>query len=154
MPVDVTPLLNRLGMRLVIDTTAATDSAGHALPDLRVGIDGGGDGGGVMLVVTNPASTWARAGLRTGDRLVAFQERAVAGAADFWPALRALRVGDSASLEVKTQWRAPGAARADRRIFAFPSPARGRRTRDRRAANEAGALARGVVRAALATKIS
>jgi predicted metalloprotease with PDZ domain len=100
-PIDVTPLLNRLGMRLLIDTVAATDSVGAALPDLRVGIDGGGgDGAGLTLVVTNPASLWARAGLRTGDQLVRFGRRDVPGAPDFWPALRALRVGDSADVTV------------------------------------------------------
>jgi predicted metalloprotease with PDZ domain len=100
-PIDVTPLLNRLGMHLVIDTVAATDSTGSALPDLRVGIDGGGgDGPELTLVVTNPASLWARAGLRTGDKLVRFERRDAPGAADFWSALRALRVGDSADVTV------------------------------------------------------
>ncbi|HEY5063127.1 MAG TPA: PDZ domain-containing protein [Gemmatimonadaceae bacterium] len=101
-PIDVAPLLNRVGMRLVIDTVAATDSMGAALPDLRIGIDGpGGDGRGLTLIVTNPASIWARAGLRTGDQLVRFERRDVPGAADFWPALRGLRVGDSADVTVR-----------------------------------------------------
>jgi predicted metalloprotease with PDZ domain len=111
--IDVTPLLTRLGMRLVIDTVAATDTMGAALPDLRVGIDGGGgDAPGLTLAVTNPASIWARAGLRTGDQLVRFEQRDVPGAADFWPALRALRIGDSADVTVRRD--------GERRDFRIP----------------------------------
>jgi predicted metalloprotease with PDZ domain len=100
-PIDPRPVLARLGLQILIDTTAAVDDAGVPLPDLRIGFDFSRGEPPVTLVVSNSASLWARAGLRTGDRLVSFDGAAVATPGEFFRALRALRIGDSVAVEVR-----------------------------------------------------
>ena len=52
-------------------------------------------------MITNPAGAWGRAGLHTGDRLVALNGGAVATVADFRSMVAGLRIGDTTSVEVR-----------------------------------------------------
>jgi len=103
--IDVTPVLRRLGLRLVVDSVAATDSAGAPTPDLRLGMDFRAPPGVVRLVVNNPATAWARAGLRTGDELVALDRAPVRTSMELRSALRRLRIGDRATAEIRRNGR-------------------------------------------------
>jgi predicted metalloprotease with PDZ domain len=98
--IDVAPVVGRLGLRLSVDTVPAVDSAGAPLPDLRLGIDFTRPGPPLPLVVSNPATAWSRAGLRTGDDLLTIGGRVVPSFGDLRRALEALRVGDTAVVEV------------------------------------------------------
>jgi predicted metalloprotease with PDZ domain len=98
-PIDLAPAAARLGWRLVIDTIAAVDDRGAPVPDTRLSaapVDGG-----FRLVVTNPASAWARAGLRTGDEVVSFAGVRPATFGELLGVLRRLRVGDTAAVDVR-----------------------------------------------------
>lgn len=94
--------LASLGWRLVATRAPAADSAGHPLPDLRVGVlgfAGYGSAGGVpgrrpRLSVSDPTSAWGRAGLLTGDELVSVNDRPVADGAALRAALAGVKVGD------------------------------------------------------------
>ena len=98
-----------LGWRLVVEHGPAIDSAGRPLPDRRVGIipyggegsAGGPMGGALKLAVSNPQSAWGRAGLLTGDTLVAMDGSPVGTAADFRTMVAALAIGDSAIVVVR-----------------------------------------------------
>jgi predicted metalloprotease with PDZ domain len=98
--IDVAPVVGRLGFRLSVDTVPAVDSAAAPLPDRRLGIDFTRPGPPLRLVVSNPASAWSRAGLRTGDDLIAIEGRAVQSFGDLRRVLEALRVGDTAVVEI------------------------------------------------------
>lgn len=106
-PIDVEPLLARLGLEVRVDSVPATDSSGHALPDLRLGFDFTAPPGVLRLVLTNPATAWARAGLETGDELVALDGTPVGTYAEQQAALRPLHVGD----RVRVDYRRAGTPR-------------------------------------------
>ena len=92
-PIDLRPALARLGLRLVIDSVPATDSVGNPLPDRRLYIDFA-DSSTARLVVRD-STTWAKAGLETGDHLRAIGGEAVHSFADFRRALDRLGAPDS-----------------------------------------------------------
>jgi len=100
-PIDVTPVLARLGLHLVVDTVAATDAGGRPLPDLRLRIDFSATRPPLHLAVTNPTTAWAVAGLRTGDQLIAINGATIRSWADLQTALRSLHVGDRAAVEIR-----------------------------------------------------
>ncbi|HVH68342.1 MAG TPA: PDZ domain-containing protein [Gemmatimonadales bacterium] len=104
-PIDVEPVLARLGLQLALDSVPATDSLGRARPDLRLGTDFTAPPGVVRLVVNNPATPWAVAGLRSGDELVALNGIAVGSFAELQAVLRDLHVGDHVTVEVRRDGR-------------------------------------------------
>jgi putative serine protease PepD len=63
-----------------------------------VGTDGPAESDGVRLTRIVPDSAAARAGLREGDVLVRFGDRAIEGFGELQEALRARRRGDSVPL--------------------------------------------------------
>jgi predicted metalloprotease with PDZ domain len=99
--IDVGPVIERLGLKLNVDTVPAVDSARVPVPDLRLGMDFTRPGPPLRLVVSNPASAWSRAGLRTGDDLLAIGGRAVHSLGDLRRELAALRIGDTAVVEIE-----------------------------------------------------
>jgi predicted metalloprotease with PDZ domain len=99
--IDAAPIVARLGLTLVVDTVAAVDSAGAPLPDRRLGLYIAEDQAPLFLVVNNPGTAWRGAGLRTGDQLVALNDRAIGGYDDLHGALQALRIGDTALVDIR-----------------------------------------------------
>ena len=91
-----------LGWRAVVSARPAADSAGAPRPDLRAGVIGfGGIGsaGGAAgtpprLVVPEPASAWARAGLVTGDVVLQVNGQPVTDGASWREALGTPQIGD------------------------------------------------------------
>ena len=92
-PIDVSPVLARLGLRDVIDSIPAVDSAGNAMPDLRVLIDFTVPAT-PRLVIRDSTTPWAKAGLRTGDRLRTIGGDTVRVFQDFRRAVSRIRVDD------------------------------------------------------------
>ena len=99
--VDAATIVAPLGLRVMVDSTQAVDSAGNALPDLRIGMTLAQTGGPPRLVVRNPASIWSMSGLRTGDVLVAMNGGSIATFADLQRTLRGLHVGDTVAVDVR-----------------------------------------------------
>jgi len=91
--------LGLIGMRAEIKQVPATDSEGKPSVDLRIGPMS--PAGELKLRVTNSKSAWARAGVRTGDRVVSANGTLIAD----WPAfrtwLRTLKIGDIAQLLIQ-----------------------------------------------------
>jgi predicted metalloprotease with PDZ domain len=104
-------LATALGWRLVVERSPAADSMGRPLPDRRVGIipyGGTGSAGGAMgdplkLAIGDPTSAWGKAGLATGDTLIAINGAPIASAAAFRAALASLAVGDSVTVLARRQ---------------------------------------------------
>ena len=100
-PIDIRPLLSRIGLGLVIDSVPPTDSTGRPLPDLRLFADYTAPPDVVRLVITDPATAWAVAGLRTGDDLVALDGAPIRSRDQLRTALRTIRLGDTAVVDVR-----------------------------------------------------
>ena len=100
-PSDVTPLVARLGLRFVLDSVPATDSIGQLLPDLRLSTDFAAPAGVLRVVVNNPATAWAMAGLRSADELVALNGAPVRTFAELAATLHGLHIGDRATVDIR-----------------------------------------------------
>jgi predicted metalloprotease with PDZ domain len=141
---DLAGAFRTIGLRLTLARVPATDSAGRLLPDRRVyaypyQAPDQPDSSPVQLVIEVPGNAWARAGLRTGDSLIALDQRPVASGADFRTALAGLGVGDSVRVTVRRAGvdrtvtvRASGYEKVNARLEEDP-----RATREQRARREA-----------------
>jgi predicted metalloprotease with PDZ domain len=98
-----------LGWNLVVERGLAVDSTGRPLPDHRISITpygglgsaGGAVGGALKLSVTDPTSVWGRAGLATGDTVLAVDDSTVRSPAEFQRVITSLRVGDSVAIRIR-----------------------------------------------------
>jgi predicted metalloprotease with PDZ domain len=111
---DVDRYLRAAGLRTVVSLSPAVDAAGRAQPDLRVWAYVPPGESAARLIVTQPDGVWARAGLRSGDRMVSWNGATIDGMRDFRAKLAALQQGDSLTL---TYDRAGTAGRA---VFRLP----------------------------------
>ncbi len=100
-PIDPAPLLGRLGLRMIVDSAPAEDSAGHPLPDFRLGAKLAEGPGVLRLALSNPGTLWARAGLETGDALVSVGDSAITSFDQLQRVLHRLQVGDSTVVQVR-----------------------------------------------------
>ena len=103
--IDFNRHLAPLGYRLAIDTIIAADSAGRALPDLRVYAMNSGDTSRTYVRIMSPESVWAKAGLRTGMELVSFNGTRIGNFRSFRTQLHALSIGDVVNVEVRSNER-------------------------------------------------
>jgi predicted metalloprotease with PDZ domain len=93
-PLDFNRYLGTIGLRVGVDTIPAADSAGTRLADTRVWAYPPRKGGRMRVMIRDPSSVWARAGLHTGDELVAFNGAPIDSLPDFRRALRTVKLGD------------------------------------------------------------
>jgi predicted metalloprotease with PDZ domain len=98
--IDFDRYLGLAGLRAEVAWTPAVDSAGRPQLDLRMRAFSPGPGEPLRMIITNPSSTWGRAGLHTNDRLVSIDGKRVST----WPEVRAAvttaRLGDTLRFEV------------------------------------------------------
>jgi predicted metalloprotease with PDZ domain len=107
-PLDFDAGLGTMGYQMLVRRVGAMTDDGRAAADLRLGIltpagygsAGGAAGGRLRLSVGDPTSVWGRAGLLTGDELVALAGRPVASTAEFRRVLAGARIGDTVVVEV------------------------------------------------------
>ncbi|GAC1483404.1 MAG: PDZ domain-containing protein [Gemmatimonadaceae bacterium] len=83
-----------IGLQVTTDTIPASDSIGMRLPDTRVWAYSPRAGGRMRVMIGDPSSVWAKAGLHTGDEMVSFNGAAIDSLADLRRAIRAVRLGD------------------------------------------------------------
>jgi predicted metalloprotease with PDZ domain len=93
-PLDFNRYLGTIGLRVLADTIPAADSTGARLPDIRVWAYPPKKGGRMRVMIQDPSSVWAKAGLHTGDELVAFNGAPIDSFPDFRRAFRAVKLGD------------------------------------------------------------
>jgi len=90
--VDFDRYLGLIGMRADVTRSPALNPDGKPAVDLRIGpLSPEGE---VILRITNPQSSWGKAGLHTGDRLLSVDDTRVTTWSDFRGWLRKLKIGD------------------------------------------------------------
>src|SRR2546428_1770869 len=82
-PIDFDRYLRLIGMRAPGSWAAAADRDGRPAADLRVSAWQPPGENALSLLISNPASVWGRAGLHSGDRLVAGESARVSSCAGF-----------------------------------------------------------------------
>jgi len=83
-----------IGLQVTTDTIPAADSVGTRLPDTRVWAYPPRFGGRMRVMIADPSSVWAKAGLHTGDEIVSFNSAPIDSVADLRLAIRAVRLGE------------------------------------------------------------
>lgn len=98
--IDFDRYLGSLGLKATLSWETNLDQTGRPFPDLRLlGYLRPGETS-IRLVITDPRTTWGRAGLHSHDVLVSFNEKPIASWPELRTALRALAVGDTATVVV------------------------------------------------------
>jgi predicted metalloprotease with PDZ domain len=99
-PLDFNRYLRSVGLRVVVDTIPAADSAGTRLPDTRIWAYPPRAGGRMRIMMEDPSSAWGKAGLHTGDVLVAFNGAPIDSFPDFRRAFRTVKLNDSVPVSI------------------------------------------------------
>ena len=97
---DFDRYLRPLGLRLRTALEPVRGDSGEARPDLRVWAYVPRGEQRPALLIADPRSAWARAGLHTGDRVVALDGAPAADRRAFLTTVRALRVGSRVRVDV------------------------------------------------------
>lgn len=99
-PLDFNRYLPSIGLRAIVDTIPATDSAGTPLPDTRIWAYPPRGGGRMRVWIQDPASVWGRAGLRTGQDLIAFNNAPIDSFPSFRRAFRTIQLGQVVPVDI------------------------------------------------------
>lgn len=99
--IDFDRYLAAIGMRTRVIRTTVLGRDGRAASDLRFYSTDALNHGSQTLVITNPETPLARAGLHTGDQLRTFNSTPIHRSTDFRAAVSALNVGDTIRVEVE-----------------------------------------------------
>jgi len=97
---DFAPALRTLGLRPRVWMEPVRDSAGRTEPDLRVWVFTRRGEREPRFIVDDPRSVWARAGLHTGDVIVSINGTATPDRRVALTAIRSLRTGGRARVEL------------------------------------------------------
>src|SRR6059036_678927 len=100
-PIDFYHYLRLIGMRTHVSWTPALGRDGQPTPDLRLYAWQPPGENALSLLISNPASVWGRAGLHSGDRLVAVNGAAVPSGEEFRGLRNRLKNGDTVTVEVR-----------------------------------------------------
>ena len=93
--------LRLLGLHTSISWTDEMDEQGNPVPDMRVYAWQPLYENIPRLGILDPASCWGKAGLHTGDQILAVNGNSIKTAADFRQIIRTIKIGDNLSVEVQ-----------------------------------------------------
>ena len=99
-PIDFNPLLEPLGLRVVLTTEPVADTTGARYPDLRISAYAPPTGGRMRVRILDPRTLWTRAGLHTGMEWISLNGIAIDSFPDFRRAIRSIKLGDVVPAEV------------------------------------------------------
>jgi predicted metalloprotease with PDZ domain len=99
--VDFDRYLRFIGLRARVTWQPALRPDGQAAPDQRIFAWMPPGERVLSLLLTNPSSAWGRAGLHTGDRVVAVNGAPIATWPEFRSAVARARIGDTVRVEVR-----------------------------------------------------
>jgi predicted metalloprotease with PDZ domain len=97
-PIPFDNYLRFIGLRADVAWQPALGDDGRPAPDLRAFPYDARDGSGVHIRISDPSSAWGRAGLHTGDRILAVNGQPVPNAQTVLQVIRRLRSGDTLRL--------------------------------------------------------
>jgi len=98
--VDYRRYLAAMGLTATVTDGMATDRDGAPTPDVGVWVWNDQSEGTLRVRLARPDNGWGRAGLHTGDRLIAVNGRSVASWPEFRAQARQFRVGDTVQMEI------------------------------------------------------
>jgi predicted metalloprotease with PDZ domain len=104
-PIDFNRYLRLIGLRSQVSWGPAVNDAGEPTPDYRMTAWLPAGANQLSLMVTDPNSVWAKAGLHTGDKLVSVNGKRITAWAELRPILRGIKIGDRMSFETIRQGR-------------------------------------------------
>jgi predicted metalloprotease with PDZ domain len=99
-PIDFSPLLAPLGLRVVLTTEPVADSTGVRYPDLRITAYTPPAGGRLRVRIMDPRTVWTGAGLHTGMEWTSLNRIPIDSFPDFRRAIRSIKLGDVVPAEV------------------------------------------------------
>lgn len=99
-PIDFNPVLAPLGLRVSLTTAPVADTAGAALPDLRISAYVPPAPGRVRVRILDPRTVWTRAGVHTGMEFLSLNSIQIDSFPDFRRAIRGIRLGEVVPIEV------------------------------------------------------
>ncbi len=99
-PIDFDRYLAAIGMRVEVKWEPALVN-GLPEPDLRIWAWEPEGETGLRLIVGHPETSWTRAGLHSGDRVISIDGRPVRTWPEFRGALRQSRIGDTLAFEIR-----------------------------------------------------
>lgn len=100
-PIAFDRYLAHIGLRPRVEWVPAINQNGEPVVDVRLYAADAPPGQLARLVITNPNTPWAKAGLHTGDRIVSVNGAPVRGWLEFRQVLQRMRIGDSTRVEVE-----------------------------------------------------
>lgn len=105
-PIDFNKYLELIGLQLHTAYMPAKDDKGNLFPDMRIYIFQPPGKAFFKLAVFTPNSCWGRAGLHTGDIIVAINNRPLTARDDFFTIMRNIHIGDTVTVDIKRDDRA------------------------------------------------
>ena len=99
-PVNFDQYLNFIGKKVHIVWKPAQDNNGRPLPDYRMYLASRTGENNFTIIITNPESCWAKAGLHTGDKVVTINNMPVTDIQSYRMLQRSLQVGDTVEFEI------------------------------------------------------
>lgn len=97
-PLDLDQYLGFIGLHANVSWSPAVDRDGKPVVDMRISpMSFEGD---LKLRITNPQSTWGKAGLHTGDKPVSADGAPIVNWSDFRAWLRKIKIGDTGHLVI------------------------------------------------------
>ena len=118
-PIEFDRYLGAIGLRARITWSAAQGRDGTPAPDMRISAWEPPNETNIRLLVSNPSSVWGRAGLHSGDQLVAVNDAPVLTWLEFRTLVGRLRIADTVHVDVA---RPTGRFRATVLITGFDRP--------------------------------
>ena len=100
-PLDFNASLRHAGLAAKVEWRPASGSDGRAVADLRAYPYDAGDAGPPRIAITNSDGAWGRAGLHSGDRILAIDDRPTTTPDAIRSIFRGLRSGDTVKVAVE-----------------------------------------------------
>lgn len=100
-PIDFNRYLMLAGMRLDTTWIASLDAYGKPAADLRIYAFQTPGSSAVKLGVSDPSSCWGKAGLHTGDVIIAVDKSPIKSVNDFRQIISKFQIGDTVVIEVQ-----------------------------------------------------
>ena len=92
--------LGIVGLNLTLSWVEARNTDGSLAPDMRV-YSWQADDGAIRIGITDPLSCWGRAGLHTGDKIIALNNKPVKSTKELRTILNGLHIGDKSLIEIQ-----------------------------------------------------
>jgi predicted metalloprotease with PDZ domain len=100
-PIDFNAYLRHAGLAANVEWRPALGSDGRPVADLRAYPYDAGDGGPPRIAITSPDGAWGRAGLHTGDRILAMNGQPITTPDTIRAIFRRLRSGDTVTVDAE-----------------------------------------------------